>query len=44
METNQVKVPDKIVLFGKQGLALHGYRNENICRTEDNDAHSNEGN
>ena len=46
METNQ-KVLESLIkiilLCGKQGLALRGHRDDNISWTEDDEAHSNEG-
>ena len=47
MEINQkvVESPLKIVMLcGRQGLALRGHRDDKICWTEEDDAHSNEGN
>ena len=47
METNQKVLESllKVVLLcGKQGLALRGHRDDQISWTEDNNAHSNEGN
>ena len=47
METNQKVLESllKIVLLcGKQGLALRGHRDDQISWTEDDNAHSNEGN
>ena len=47
METNQ-KVLDSLIkivlLCGKQGIALCGHHDDKISWTEEDDAHSNEGN